>query len=72
MTSYRAVMVLLRSKAEPDSPRPHSGPPVIVMQPHLATANPFLQPASPAALFMSTNQDLSSGVLATLPVTSLP
>lgn len=46
--------------------------PVIIMQPHLATANPILQPASPAALFMSTNQDPSSSVLATLPVTSLP
>lgn len=31
-----------------------------------------LQPASPAALFMSTNQDPSSRVLATLLVTSLP
>lgn len=46
--------------------------PVIVMQLHLAAANPALQPASLAALFMSTNQDPSSGVLATLPVTSLP
>lgn len=45
---------------------------VIVMQLQPALANPVVRPAQPAALFMSTNKEPSSGVLATLPVTSLP